>query len=393
MVAATALAAGPAGARLAVERLPGSLIREVANAGMGLGDVLAFWFGEPDLPTPKFICDAAAAAMAAGQTFYTANRGLPELREALSAYMGRLHGRAIAEERIVVTASGMAAVNLAQQVLTEAGDNVVVQGPIWPNLMATVALMGGEPRLVPLQFANQGWRLDLDRLFAACDARTRAIVVNSPSNPTGWVMRPEEQRAILEFARKRGIWIIADDVYVRLCYSRPVAPSFAELAEPEDRLVIVNSFSKSWCMTGWRLGWLTVPPKLAPVVERAIEFHHSCAAEFSQRAGIVAVEQGEPFVADLVARYRSARDLACERLVAMPRVRLHVPEGAFYVFFQVAGMRDSLEFCKRLVREARVGLAPGAAFGPEGEGFIRLCFASTLPRLDEGLSRLATALQ
>lgn len=384
----SALATGPAGAREAVEYLGTSKIREVAHVGMGLDDLIALWYGEPDLPTPEFICRSAAEAMVAGCTFYTENLGIPELREALSTYMSGLHGRNIRTDRVAVTASGMSATNLVQQVLTNPGDNVVVTAPVWPNLIETIRIMSGEPRLVPLSFGNEGWSLDLDRLFDSVDSRTRAILINSPSNPTGWVMPREQQQAVLDFARKRGIWVIGDEVYDRLVYDRAVAPSFLDLAEPDDRVISVNSFSKTWCMTGWRLGWLTVPPELAPVVEKMIEFHYSCPAHFSQVAAVTAVTEGEDFVRETVARYKAARDLVIDRLQALPRVRVHRPEGAFYAYFAVDGMDDSLEFCKRVVRQTRVGLAPGAAFGTGDNGHIRLCFASTLPRLDEAMDRL-----
>lgn len=389
----TTLATGPVGARESVEQLGSSKIREVANAGMGLDGLIALWYGEPDLPTPEFICRAAAEAMAGGATFYTENLGIDELREALSVYMSRLHGRAIGPERVAVTASGMSATNLIQQVLTDPGDNIVVTAPVWPNLIETIRIMSGEPRLIPLGFGNDGWTLDLDRLFDAVDGRTRAILINSPSNPTGWVMPRAQQQAVLSYARERGLWVIGDEVYDRLTYDRPVAPSFLDLAEPDDRVISVNSFSKTWCMTGWRLGWLTIPPDLAPVLEKMIEFHYSCPAHFSQIAAVTAVTEGEAFVAETVARYKAARDLVIDRLQALPRVRVHRPDGAFYAYFAVDGMDDSLAFCKRVVRETRVGLAPGAAFGTGDNSHIRLCFASTLPRLEEAMDRLEPLLR
>ncbi|MDP6831472.1 MAG: pyridoxal phosphate-dependent aminotransferase [Alphaproteobacteria bacterium] len=382
------LASGPAGARETVESLGNSLIREVANAGMGLDDVVALWYGEPDLPTPDFICQAANASLAQGNTFYTENFGIPELRQALGEYMTALYQRPIDSARVAVTASGMSATNLMQQVLTNPGDNVVVSAPVWPNLIETIRVMGGEPRFAWLQFGNQGWGLDLEQMFDMVDSRTRAILINSPSNPTGWVMSRADMKAVLDFCRERGIWVLSDEVYARMYFNGPAAPSFLELAEPDDRLVVVNSFSKSWCMTGWRLGWLTAPPALMPTLEKMIEFHYSCPAHFSQVAGITAVREGEDFVTETVARYKQARDLVIDRLQGMPKVRVHRPDGAFYAFFAVDGMTDSLRTCKDILRQTHVGLAPGAAFGPKGEGFIRLCFASTLDRLDDAMDRL-----
>ena len=390
----TALDVGPLGARSRTESLPASKIREVGNAGMGLSDVIGLWYGEPDLPTPKFITDAAAEALAQGRTFYTENLGIDELRTAIAEYMSGLYARPVARERIAVTASGMSAVNLVQQVLTDPGDNVVVVGPIWPNLIATIGLMSGEPRLVSQRLGNRGWNLDLERLFDAVDGRTRAVMINSPSNPTGWVATHEQLRKILEFCRRRGIWLIGDEVYTRLVYDgRKTAPSLIDLAEPEDRVIVINSFSKSWCMTGWRLGWITAPAKLMPVVEKCIEFHYSCPAEFSQVAAVTAIRDGEPFVRDMVARYGKCREMTIERLSASPRVRLAPPAGAFYAFFAVDGMTDSLEWCKEVLHKTHVGLAPGAAFGPDCDGFVRLCYASSLERLERAFERLDAVLK
>jgi aspartate/methionine/tyrosine aminotransferase len=336
------LASGPAGARETVERLGGSLIRDVGNAGMGLDDVIALWYGEPNLPTPEFICQAASASLAKGDTFYTENFGIPELRLALAEYMSQLYRQPIDSARVAVTASGMSATNLMQQVLTDPGDNVVVTAPVWPNLIETIRVMGGEPRFAWLQFGNQGWSLDLNQMFDKVDGRTRAILINSPSNPTGWVMGQDEMQKVLDFCRARGIWVLSDEVYARVVYDSPVAPSFLEIAEPDDRLVVVNSFSKSWCMTGWRLGWLTAPLALMPTLEKMIEFHYSCPAHFSQVAAVTAVREGEAFVTATVAQYKLARDLVIDRLLAMPKVRVHRPEGAFYAFFAVEGMDNSL---------------------------------------------------
>ena len=376
------------GVRAQVERLPASKIREIANSSLGLEGLIPLWFGEPDLPTPDFISMAGAQAMRQGCTFYTHNRGIPELRAVLAEYLSRLHHQPVASDRITVTASGCVAINLIQQVLTEPGTNMVVVTPLWPNLIESVHLMGGETRLAPLSFGFDRWTLDLDRLFAQVDERTIAILINSPNNPTGWVMPQPEQQAVLDFCRQRGLWLIADEVYNRLSYDRPVAPSVLDIADPEDRLIVVNSFSKTWAMSGWRLGWLTTPAALGPVLEKVIEFHYSCPAHFSQVAGVTAVTQGEDFIRTAVERYRQARDLCVERLQAMQRVRLHRPAGAFYAFFAVDGMTDSVAGCRQILAETRVGLAPGSAFGESGEGFIRLCFANSADMLTTALDRL-----
>jgi aspartate/methionine/tyrosine aminotransferase len=389
---------GPAVApiRPEIEALEDSRIVQVWKLGFKIPDVIGLWVGEGDLPTPAFICEAAAEALRRGETFYTHKRGIPELRQALIDYYRRIHGVALGDDRVSVTSAGMNAMMLAMECVVGAGDNVVAVTPVWPNIFATVEIMGGQVRHLPLAPTPAGWRLDLDRLFAACDERTRAIYVASPGNPTGWVMSRAEQRAVLEYARRRGLWIVADEVYGRLIYDampgRMAAPSFLELAEPDDAVAVVNSFSKTWAMTGWRIGWMVAPPRLTMAVDRLIEFNTSGAQPFLQRACVVAIEQGEPFVADMVERYRAGRELVLQRLGGMAKVHVVRPEAAFYVMFGVDGMTDSLEFAKRLVHEARVGLAPGSAFGPGGEGHLRLCFASGTDRLSRAMDRLEPVL-
>jgi len=268
----------------------------------------------------------------------------------------------------------------------------VLISPIWPNIFYAVRTMGGESRHVRLQQTAMGWKLDLDRLFAACDARTRAIFIASPSNPTGWLMSEDEQRAVLDFARRRGIWIIADEVYHRLVYDRPVAPSFLNLALPDDPVFVVNSFSKSWAMTGWRLGWLIHPPALGDRMGDLSGINNTGATTFVQHAGVCAIEQGEAFIAEMVERCRRGRDLVHQRLAGLPRVAISRPAAAFYAYFKVDGVSDDLGFAQDLVRTARVGLAPGSAFGPDNAGYFRLCFASAEARLSEALDRLVPAL-
>jgi aspartate/methionine/tyrosine aminotransferase len=382
----------PAPIRAAIADLPGSKIRAVSREAHGDPDIMPLWFGEGDDRTPDFVCRAAAAAMSRGETFYAPNRGVPELVAALARYMTRLYGVPINEDRLTVTASGMNAIMLAAQCLVERGDNMVVVGPVWPNVREAVRVLGGEPRDVGLIADERGWRLDLDRLFAACDGATSAIFINSPGNPTGWMMPEEQVAAVLDFARRRRLWIVADEVYARIVYDRPFAPSFARAARPDDPVIAINSFSKSWSMTGWRLGWITAPPALGPALEKLNEFNISHPTTFVQWGGVAALEEGEAYVGALVERYRRARDLVFQRLGAMRRVRLAPPEAAFYFFFAVEGMDDSLAFARRLVHECKVGLAPGSAFGAAGEGRLRLCYATSLPKLTEALDRLQPAL-
>jgi len=382
-------------ARQVVRSLVASQIREVANVGMGNAAILPFWFGEPDQVTPAYIRDAAVASLDAGETFYTQNFGIPELREAIAAYVSRWHGR-VAADAIAVTASGMSALMLSVEALIDPGDRVVCVTPLWPNLTEIPKILGADVVRVALSFGADGWTLDVARLLDALTPGTRAVLINSPNNPTGWTIDRAGQAAILEHCRKLGIWIVADDVYERLYYDAPAAracaPSFLDLSSPGDRIVSTNSFSKAWLMTGWRLGWIVAPGTLLPDLGKLIEYNTSCSPTFVQRAAVVAINDGEATIAHTLERYRTARDFLVTELNAIPGVSAAAPTGAMYVFFRVAGVTDSLEFCKRLVREVRLGLAPGSAFGPEGEGFVRWCFAADNDRLADGVARLRRAL-
>lgn len=383
----------PHAVRASIDALPASKIGEVANVAFGDPSIVPLWFGEGDLPTPSFICDAAADAMYRGETFYTFKRGIPPLRDAIAAYLTRLHAKPVSAERVAVTSAGMSAIMLACQTLIEPGDNVVIVSPVWPNINAAVEVMGGEARAVALEPTPEGgWRLDLERVMKACDAQTRAIFVNSPSNPTGWMMSRAEAEALLAFARRRGIWLMSDEVYERIVYDRPVAASLLDVAEPEDRIIVINSFSKSWAMTGWRLGWMVTSDELLASIDKLIEFNTSGAPTFLQHGAVAAIRDGEDFVAAMVERCRAGRDIIIDGLARFPRVTVATPDGAFYAFFRVDGMTDSLEYAKDIVRRCKVGLAPGAAFGPAGEGYLRLCFASSPERLNEALERLRPML-
>ena len=379
-------------ARAAVQALAASKIRELYNEGLGRRDVLAFWVGEPDEPTPQFIRQAATDSIAAGELFYTHNLGIRELREALAEYVTRLHRPSTADQ-VAVTSAGVNALMLASQLLVDPGDRVVEVVPLWPNLQEIPKILGAKVETVALEFSPSGWTLNLEKLLARLGAGTKALYLNSPNNPTGWTITREEQKAILEQCRKHGIWIFADDAYERLYYEgNGVAPSFLDISEEEDRVIGTNTFSKSWLMTGWRLGWLVVPPGLAGDLAKLVEYNTSCAPVFVQRAGVVAVKQGEPVVRHTLERFRKARDFLIAELGKMERVHVALPSGTMYAFFGVEGMTDSLAFCKRLLREQGLGLAPGAAFGPEGEGYVRWCFAAGEERLADGLRRLRAAL-
>ena len=385
------------GLRRSLEDLPGSLIRHVAEPNMGRKGLLKLWFGEPDVPTPQFIKDAATAALDDNQVFYAKNRGVPVLRETIAAYASNLHGRDIGIDRITVTGSGMNAIMMISEALMSAGDNMVAVGPVWPNCKETVRIMDAEPRQVALKLSDDGrWKLDIDELFAACDELTRAIFVNSPGNPTGWVMPRAEQRAVLDECRRRGIWLVSDEVYIRLAYETDLplgrAPSFLDIVEPEDRVIVINSFSKSWSMTGWRLGWITHPDDAGEGFEKLVEYNIANPTTFVQYAGVTAIREGEPFITETLERYRRNRDIVVQRLGAMKRVTLSRPEGAFYAFFAVDGMTDSVSFAQKLIDEVGVGLAPGLAFSEDGEGWMRLCFAADTQTVSAAMERLEPVL-
>lgn len=388
-VAPDLFAHAAADARDNVRALRSSQIREVANAGLGVPDVLPFWFGESDRVTPEFIRAAATAALGQGATFYSHNLGIAPLREALAAYVTGLHG-ATTVDHVAVTSSGVSALMLATQLVAGAGDRVVAVTPLWPNLVEIPKILGAEVQTVGLRFGAQGWSLDMDELLAALTPGTRLLLLNSPNNPTGWMMSRDDQRTVLDHCRRLGIWIIADEVYERLSYAGDgeAAPSFLDLAGRDERVICVNSFSKAWLMTGWRLGWIVAPTALMGDLGKLIEYNTSCSPVFVQQAGIAALTQGETFVRQLVGDLRASRDHLVQALSALPGVQVKAPPGAMYLFFTLPGAEQSLALCKALVRDVGLGLAPGSAFGPEGEGFVRWCYACDTARLDAGVARL-----
>ena len=382
--------------RQVIQNLEESKIREVANAGMGRSDVLAFWFGESDEVTPDFIRQAAMDSLQQGETFYSHNLGLPELREAIAHYMSERHG-AIGVERLAVTNGGVNALMLAMQLLIDAGDEVVAITPVWPNLTAQPAIMGAQVRCVPLSPVDGVWSLDMAKLLATVTRATKVLIINAPNNPTGWTLTRDEQQLILNHCRSTGTWILADEVYERLYYlasPNGCAPSFLDIAGPQDKLVVVHSFSKSFLMTGWRLGWLVMPAFATHDMGKLIEFNTSCAPVFTQRAGVLALQRTDEVTPQVVAHLKACRDTLVPLLAALPGVQVTAADGGMYAFFKLDGFEDSVSTAKRLVLEAGLGLAPGDAFAPEARGWLRWCFASKdLGRLVEGVKRLKQWLE
>lgn len=380
--------AGPARAA------PESGIVEVMNYGRRRGGVLPLWAGEGDRATPAFIAQAAARALEAGETFYTWQRGIPELREALARYHTRLYGRVFSAEEFYVTGSGMQAIQIALAMTLAAGDEIIIPTPTWPNAAAATGIIGARIIEMPMRFSEGGWQLDHARLAAAIGSRTRAIFLVSPSNPIGWTATHDDLQALLAIARRHGLWIIADETYARFWYGEGErAPSFFDVMEAEDQVLFVNTFSKNWAMTGWRIGWIAAHPALGQTIENMIQYATSGVAQFMQRAAIAALEQGDAFTLEQIAAAQQGRDIVTAALAQTGRCHFTNPEGAFYLFFSVDGESDSRRLAFRLIDEAGVGLAPGTAFGAGGEKFLRLCFARNAAQLEDASARIAAVLR
>jgi len=386
--------ADPLRLRPEVEALEASLIQQVWEMGFDHPDAIGLWVGESDVPTPAFICEAAARSLTAGSTFYTHKRGSPALRRALADYHARLDGIAADPERITVTSSGMTGIGLLFSAMLPARARIVIVSPIWPNVVAAAKLACAEVVDLPLDRLPQGgFHLDLDRLEDLLrGGDIHAVFFASPANPTGWMAEAAELEATHALCRRYGAWAIADEVYQRFTYDRPHAPSILTYAEPGEPVVAVHSFSKSWAMTGWRVGWLVHPPQIGTQLGNLIEYSTSGGQAFLQEGCLTAIRDGEPFVAEMVERCRQGGEIVFQTLSACPRVRVDRPKAAFYSFFAVDGVTDSLAFAKRALVEAGVGLAPGRAFGTAGEGYLRLCFASSPARVAEAMSRLRPLL-
>jgi aspartate/methionine/tyrosine aminotransferase len=382
------------------ETLP-ARIREVGTSQIGLvadrgrhdPDVIKLWIGEGDLPTPPFIVEAAHTAMLAGETRYTYSRGIPALHQALADYHRRHWGVAVAPERFSITSGGMNAIMQACQALLEPGDEVIVPAPGWPNLGEAVRVTGGVPVAVPFR-QNAGGRFawPLEDILAAVTPRTRIVVVNSPNNPTGWVMTLAEMEALRDAARARGFWILSDEVYNHFTYGNAIAPSFLQVTTPSDRLIVTNTFSKNWAMTGWRAGWIVYPEGLAATFAKLNQYNTTSIPTFIQHAAVAALNEGDDFIRTMVGRCVEARRILVEGLSRLPGVTVFAPDGAFYLMVQYGTGEKSLDFAFRLLEEAKVGVAPGTAFGPAGEGFVRICFAISPDLAREAVARLARVL-
>ena len=368
--------------------LQSSLIRDVAEKGMQMQDILPLWFGEGQWPTSQIAIEAAQNALQAGDHFYQPNNGKPRLRSALAHYMNGLYGTSKTKQNITVTASGMQGLALTALALIDSGDHVVCIDPVWPNLGESFKIAGGQIDSTTLIARDGRWHLDMEELLAKLTHKTKALLINSPNNPTGWVCSAEEQKTILDHCRKQRIWIVADDVYARLYQHGSLAPGFQHLANADDLLISINSFSKAWSMTGWRLGWITAPATLEKTFAHLTEFNIACPAGFIQEAGLAMIEQGEAEVSLLQHKLRKALTLTRTRLKHFEDISFIEPDGAFYCFFSVRGLTDSLAFAHALLEQTKVGLAPGLAFGPAGKEYLRLCYAQDEQILNKAFNRL-----
>jgi aspartate aminotransferase len=379
------------------QHVPHSRIREIAEAAMKMDGVLKLYFGESNLPTPDYIKRAASKAMEEGYTYYSENAGLPGLRQDLAAYYGRVHEVALDPQAdIVVTASGVQALNLGLRCLLNPGDEALVLTPVWPNGAAIIRMDNAIPVEVPLPLCGDRYAVDFDALRAALTPRTRVLLYTSPSNPLGWVASDAEQDGLLAFARRHNLWLVADEVYDRLYYAGPSlgtpAPSILRKATRGDALLVTQSFSKTFCMTGWRLGWLIARRDVAEKAAQLNEFIVSHATSFIQRAAQSALAHGEEELLRMLERLRDNRDFCLDALRRLPGVTVPAPDGAFYVFPRIDGLIDSFAFCWKLLHATKLGIAPGVAFGAGGEGSVRICYAAERAILEPAMERLASFL-
>jgi aspartate/methionine/tyrosine aminotransferase len=372
-------------------------IVEVFDYGRNRQGLIPLWVGEGDLPPPAVAAEAAKASIDRGETFYTYQAGIPPLREAITAYMTRVYGAApgggpFRPESFFATIGGMHAIELAVRLTLGAGDEALIPSPAWPNFAGAIETSSARAISVPLGQEGR-WSLDPEKLAAAVTPATKVIFLNSPANPTGFIATREEIAATLRLAREHGLWIVADEIYGRLTYDGARAPSFHDVMAPDDKILFVQTLSKNWAMTGFRVGWLEAPPALGPIIENLVQFTSSGVPVFTQRAAIAALTEGEAFLAAQIERCRRSRDILCEGLLATGRVKFFEPEAAFYLFFAVDGFPDSRALALRLIDEAGVGTAPGSAFGPGGEGHLRVCFARNPDEIAEATRRIVRWLR
>lgn len=365
---------------------------EMLRYGWRRPDILSLGQGESSFTTPDHIIDAATNAMKDGRTFYAPVLGFPEVRQEISNYYSRIYNLQIPTNRLFLTGSGTTAMHLALTSILEEGDEVVAITPIWKNLLGAIELAEAKTVQVALESKNGVWQLDLDKLFDSVTARTKVLLIVTPSNPTGWVMSHEEIKVVLEFARARDLWIVSDEVYGRIVYDGVHAPSFLEHAHDEDKLYVVNSFSKAYAMTGWRLGWLVGPAYAESVIRDIALYDNMGPPSFVQLAGAEALRHGDAFLQQQIELWRKNRQTVIDFFAQYDDVDLPNPEATFYGFFHHPKEPDCIAFGRRLIDDVALSLAPGCSFGACSKGYTRLCFAVSETRLADALERLSRAL-
>lgn len=380
------------GLSAAASATPTSGVIDIYNYGRTRKGLIPLWVGEGDMPTPDFICEAAIKSYRDGETFYTYQRGIPPLRKAIAAYMGELYGREFSPESFFVTAGGMHALQIAMRLVAGAGDEVIVPTPAWPNFEGAIVVNGSSVKSVELTRGASGFSLDIGALERAIGPRTRAICLNSPANPTGWVATRQDQERVMELARRHKLWIVADEIYGRFYYEGFRAPSFHDIMAPEDRILFVQTFSKNWAMTGWRIGWIEAPQALGQIIEDLVQYSTSGIPTPAQRGAAAALTQGEALIRQQVERARANREFLIRELSRHNDLIIPRPSGAFYMFFGIEGIPDSRAAALKMVDEANLGLAPGSAFGPGGDGFMRMCYLRKPEAIEATVRRLVAAL-
>ncbi len=373
-----------------ISSMPRSGIRVVMDLAWELGDVLHLEVGEPNFPTPDSVVEAAVAAARGGFTKYTPNTGILPLREALVDKLARENGIFTTPDQIVVTVGGVAALACALIATVPTGSEVLLPDPGWPNYAMQLHIMDAQPVYYPLRPEN-GFEPDLDELAALVTPRTRAILINSPSNPIGSVWSEKTIRAVVDFALRHDLVLISDEVYERIIFDgRHVSP--AALAPSGSPIISIYSFSKTYAMTGWRVGYAVAPPPINDLIARLQEPTVSSGCSISQKAALAALALEPGVVEMMVSAYRERRD-AAHRIFSERGVRAFLPQGAFYMWIDISGSgRGSFDFARSLITETRVAVAPGATFGPGSDGWIRISLANSLETIVAGCERIAEFL-
>ena len=359
-------------------------------------DIVHLEIGQPGFPSPEHVVEAGVDAIRGGKTKYSSPDGTPALREAIADYVARTRGVPVTPEEVVVGPGAKPGLFFPTLALVQPGDEVIYPDPGFPTYRAMIQVSGAVPVPVPLR--PDGASFDMDAFRAAITPATKLIVLNSPANPTGGVMPSEDVEEVARVAKENDAWVLTDEIYSRLVYPAEdgtpgSAPSVFSIPGMRDRTVLVDGFSKTYCMTGWRLGWAVMPAALARRVELLVVHSVGCTATFTQEAGLAALVGPQEGVDAMVEEYRRRRDFVVGALNDIPGVSCPVPEGAFYAFPDVSifGL-SSKEVADRLLREGGVAVLPGTDFGANGEGKIRLSYVGDMETLEEGVRRIAAAL-